>query len=167
MSYEREPVLATVAELKPRMKNLTITFKVLEMGEAREVFSRKDNENHRVLDAKVGDATGTVIVPLWDDMIEKFEVDSTYKLTNGYTGLFQGHLRLNIGRYGEIAPAEEAIEEVNTEVDMSEAEHERQYRPRRYDRGGGGGGGYGGRDRRRDRRDGGYGGYGRDRRGGY
>ncbi len=163
MSYEREPVLATVAELKPRMKNITITFKVIEMGEAREVFSRKDNENHRVLDARVGDSTGTVVVPLWDDMIEKFEVDSTYTLTNGYTGLFQGHLRLNIGRYGEIAAAEAAIGEVNNEVDMSEAEHEREYRPRRYDRGGD----YGGRDRGRDRREGGYGGYGRDRRGGY
>jgi replication factor A1 len=170
MSYEeREPVLATVSELKPRMKNLTITFKVIEMGEAREVFSRKDNENHRVLDARVGDSTGTVVVPLWDDMIERLEVDSSYTLTNGYTGLFQGHLRLNIGRYGEIAAAEQPVEEVNTEVDMSEQEHERDYRPRRYDRGGrggyggGGGGGYRDRggDRRRDRRDGGYG--GRDR----
>ncbi|RLI56687.1 MAG: single-stranded DNA-binding protein [Candidatus Thorarchaeota archaeon] len=168
MSYEseREPVLATVSELKPRMKNLTITFKVIEMGEAREVFSRKDNETHRVLDARVGDATGTVVVPLWDDSIEKINLDSTYTLKNGYTGLFKGHLRLNIGRYGEITDAEEPIEEVNSEVDMSEAEHEREYRPRRsYDRGGGGGyrsgggGGYGGRGRRDS---GGYG--GRDRR---
>ncbi|TFF94205.1 single-stranded DNA-binding protein [Candidatus Thorarchaeota archaeon] len=151
MSHDREPVEATIAELKPRMKNLSITFKVIEKGEAREVYSRKDNQNHRVLDARVGDPTGTVVVPLWDDMIERIEADATYTLTNGYTGLFQGHLRLNIGRYGEITDAEEPIEEVNTEVDMSEAEHER--RPRRYDRRGGGGYSGGGRGRR----DGGYG----------
>ena len=98
-------------------------------------------------------------------VIDNIEEGSTYLLKNGYTGLFKGFLRLNIGRYGEIAAAEEAIEEVNTEVDMSAEEHEREYRPRRSyggDRGGGyGGGGYGGRDRRDG---GGYG--GRDRRGG-
>jgi hypothetical protein len=41
MSYDREPIEATVAELKPRMKNVTIKFKVLEKGEEREVTSRK------------------------------------------------------------------------------------------------------------------------------
>jgi replication factor A1 len=164
MSYEREPIEAKVAELKPRMKNITIAFKVIEKSEPREVTSRRDQETHRVLDAVVGDSTGVVTVPLWDDSIENVEEGSTYLLKNGYTGLFKGFLRLNIGRYGELAPAEEAIEEVNSEVDMSAEEHEREYRPRRSyggDRGGGYGGGY--RDRRggggyggRDRRDGGY-----------
>ena len=151
MSYDKEPIEATVAELKPRMKNVTISFKVLEKGETREVSSRKDGEIHRVTDAVVGDSSAIVIVPLWDDTIEKMTVDTTYILKNGYTGLFQGHLRLNIGRYGELEEAEEAIEEVNNEVDMSAEEHERDYRPRRSyggdRRGGGGGGGYGGRDR--------------------
>ncbi len=141
MSYDREPIEAVVADLKPRMKNITITFKVIEKGEAREVTSRRDNETHRVADAVVGDSTGIVTIPLWDDTIERLEVGSTYLLKNGYTGLYQGFLRLNIGRYGEIEDAEEPIEEVNQEVDMSATEHEREYRPRSY--GGYGGGGYG------------------------
>ncbi|MFW9847394.1 MAG: single-stranded DNA-binding protein [Candidatus Thorarchaeota archaeon] len=160
---EPEPVLATVADLKPRMKNLTITFKVIEKGEPREVTSRHDGETHRVADIVVGDATGTVVMPLWDDTIDALEIGKTYKLENGYTGLFQRNLRLNIGRYGVVNEAEEAIEEVNQENDLSAEEHERP--PRRYgDRRGGygrdrrAGGGYGGRDRR----DRGYGG-GRDR----
>jgi replication factor A1 len=170
MSYEREPIEATIAELRPRMKNITITFKVLEKGEEREVSSRRDMTTHRVLDAIVGDSTGTVAVPLWDDTIDAVEADKTYLLKNGYTGLFKGNLRLNIGKYGELSDAEEAIEEVNTENDMSAEEHEDFRRRRDYGggrRGGGGYGGYGG-DRRggyggRDRR-GGYGGGGRDRR---
>ena len=150
MSDEREPVEATVAELRPGMKNLTISFKVVQKGESREVTSRKDGETHRVCDIVVGDTTGCVTVPLWDDAIEGMAEGSTYLLENGYTGLFQSHLRLNVGRYGVLKEAEEPIEEVNMEVDMSEAEHERpQYRRREYggggrDRGGGG------------RRDGGY-----------
>ena len=154
MSYDREPIEATVAELKPRMKNVTISFKVIEIGEEREVSSRRDGTTHRVVDVVVGDTTGTVQVPLWDDTIDAVEAGKTYNLTNGYTGLFRGNLRLNVGRYGELADAEEAIEEINMEVDMSAEEHEDTRRRRSYGGGGGGGGGgYGGRS-------GGGGGYG-------
>ena len=167
MSYDREPIEATVAELKPRMKNVTISFKVIEIGEEREVSSRRDGTTHRVVDVVVGDSSGTVQVPLWDDTIDAVEAGKTYNLTNGYTGLFRGNLRLNVGRYGELADAEEAIEEVNAEVDMSAEEHEDTRRRRDY--GGGGGGGYGGRSGGSGGgyggRGGGGGGYGgRDRR---
>ncbi len=175
MSYDREPIEANIAELKPRMKNITITFKVVEIGETREVASRNDGETHRVADATVGDSTGIVQVPLWDESIETMQVGSTYLLKNGYTGLFRRNLRLNIGKYGEISEAESAIEEVNMENDMSAEEHEDFRRggggyrrgggDRRYggggrDRGYGGGGrdrGYGDGDGGRDRRDRGYG----------
>ena len=180
MGYEeREPIEATVAELKPRMKNVTISFKVISIGEQREIESRRDGSSHRVCDITVGDSSGIVQVPLWDDTIDAVEEGSTYNLTNGYTGLFRGNLRLNVGRYGKLEAAEEAIEEVNMEVDMSAEEHEDDRPRRRYGGGGGGGygggrgggyggdrrggGGYGGRDRRGGS-GGGYGGGGRDRR---
>jgi len=171
MSYEeREPIEATVAELKPRMKNVTISFKVVEAGEVREVTSRNDGETHKVADVTVADSTGCVQVPLWDDAIENAVPGTTYTLKNGYTGLFRGNLRLNVGKFGELSEAETAIEEVNLENDMSAEEHEDD-RPRRsYGGGGRGGGGYGG-DRRGGGGGGGYGGgggggYGGDRRGG-
>ncbi|MFW9963312.1 MAG: single-stranded DNA-binding protein [Candidatus Sifarchaeia archaeon] len=168
MGYqEREPIEAQISELKPRMKSVNISFKVVEKGEVREVTSRADGAQHRVCDTVVGDSTGLVTVPLWDASVDEVEIEKTYRLENGYTTLFQGHLRLNIGRYGTLKEAEEAIEDVNNEVDMSEQEHERRPRyggGRGYGRGGGGGygrdRGYGGRDRRRD---GGY----RDRSEGY
>lgn len=150
MGYEeREPIEATVAELKPRMKNVTISFKVISIGEPREIESRKDGSSHRVCDITVGDTSGTVQVPLWDDTIDSVEEGATYNLTNGYTGLFRGNLRLNVGRYGELKQADETIEEVNMDVDMSLDEHEDD-RPRRSYGGGGrsGGSGGGGRDRR-------------------
>ncbi|MFW9889319.1 MAG: single-stranded DNA-binding protein [Candidatus Thorarchaeota archaeon] len=156
MSYDdREPIEATVAELRPRMKNVTISFKVMETGEEREVTSRGSGESHRVADAVVGDSTAVVSVPLWDANIDEVEIGNTYTLKNGYTGLFRGNLRLNIGKYGELSEADEAIDDVNMDVDMSAEEHEDDRR-----RGGYGGGGYGGRGRS----GGGYG--GRDRRGG-
>ncbi|MFX1578797.1 MAG: single-stranded DNA-binding protein [Promethearchaeota archaeon] len=170
MGYqEREPIEATVAELKPRMKNITISFKVVGIGEEREVSSRRDGETHRVADATVGDSTGCVQVPLWDASIDDIKEGTTYTLKNGYTGLFRGNLRLNIGKYGELAEAEDAIEEVNEEVDMSAEEHEDDRR-RRYGGGGGrgyGGGGYGGRGGGSYGGGGGYGGRDRRDRGSY
>ncbi len=150
MNYEREPTEATVADLRPRMKSLNITFKIVEKGEVREVTSRRDGATHQVLDAVVGDSTGIVIISLWDDMIERVEQDKTYRLENGYTSLFQGHLRLNIGRYGELSEAETPIEEVDMENDMSAPEHETpRYERRGYGRGGYRRGGGRGRDRGR------------------
>jgi replication factor A1 len=143
------------------MKSLNITFKVIEKGEEREVTSRRDGETHRVLDAVAGDSTGTVVLSLWDDMIDTVEENKSYRLENGYTSLFQGHLRLNIGRYGELKDADSEIDEIDMDNDLSAAEHERP--PRRSYGGYGGGRSYGGGgDRRR-----GGGGYrrggGRDR----
>ena len=168
MGYEeREPIEATVAELKPQMKNVTISFKVISMGETREIESRRDGSSHRVCDITVGDTSGTVQVPLWDETIDSIEEGATYNLTNGYTGLFRGNLRLNVGRYGKLDQAEEAIEEINMDVDMSLEEHEDD-RPRRSYGGGGGGdrggGGYGGGGGGRG--GGGYGGGGGGRGGG-
>ncbi len=152
---EREPIEAQISELKPRMKSVNISFKVIAKGEIREVTSRQDGEQHRVCDTIVGDSSGKVTIPLWDAIIDEVEDEKTYRLENGYTTLFQGHLRLNIGRYGKLNPAEEEITEINDEVDMSEEEHER--RPR-YGGGGGrdrrgGGGGYRDRDSRGSGRD--------------
>ena len=142
MGYEeREPIEATVAELKPRMKNVTISFKVISIGEEREIESRNDGTSHRVCDITVGDSSGTVQVPLWDEAIDNIAEGTSYNLTNGYTGLFRGNLRLNVGKYGKLEQSEQAIEEVNMDVDMSAEEHEDD-RPRRSY---GGGGGYGGR----------------------
>lgn len=167
MGYEeREPIEATVAELKPRMKNVTVSFKVISIGEEREIEFRKDNSTHRVCDVTVGDSTGIVQVPLWDDAIDGVEEGTTYNLTNGYTGLFRGNLRLNVGRYGKLEQAEDDIEEVNEDLDMSAAEHEDDRRSGGYSGGGGGrgrsGGGYSGGGSRRG--SGGYGGGGDRRR---
>ncbi|MFX0168943.1 MAG: single-stranded DNA-binding protein [Candidatus Hodarchaeota archaeon] len=159
MSTDREPIEATVAELRPYMKSLNITIKIVEKGDEREVTSRRDNETHRVVDAVVGDTSGTVILSLWDDMIDTVELDKTYRIENGYTSLFQGHLRLNIGRYGELKEADAEIKDVDRENDLSAEEHEQ--RPRRPSYGGRSYGGYqsrdsgyrrGGRDRRGSRR---------------
>lgn len=118
-----EAIEATIAELKPGMKSVNITFKVMNTSEERSVESRKTGETYRVVDAQIGDSTGTILMPIWNETIDSIEEGATYSLSNGYTGLFKGNLRLQLGKFGSIAAAEEPIDEVNTEVDMSAEDH--------------------------------------------
>jgi len=120
-----------IKDLKPRMKSIDVTFKVLEKGEVREVTSRHRFETHRIADAVVGDETGIVKLPLWNETISNIEVGKTYKLENGYTGLFRGYLQLKIGRHSEIKAIDDEISEINLDVDMS-AEPHRPSQPRHY-----------------------------------
>jgi replication factor A1 len=125
MSNTRE---IEIAELEPRMGDIDVAFKVLEKGDINEVTSRSDGSIHRVADAVVGDSTATVVIPLWDDSIENVEVGTTYILKNAHTGLFRGNLRLKFGRESILEVAEDEIEIVNRENDMSEANHNRRVR---------------------------------------
>ncbi len=120
-----------IKELEPKMSNLVTTFKVIGISEPREVTSRHSYETHRVADATVVDETGTVTVPLWNESIEEMKVGKTYRLENGYTGLFRGNLQLKISRQSTVTEAEDEIETVNNEVDMS-AENHRRPRDRGY-----------------------------------
>ena len=117
-----------IAELEPRMGEINVKFKVIEKAEPNEVTSRSDGSTHRVSDATVGDTTGTVVIPLWDDTIDQMEIGKTYVLKNAHTGLFRGNLRLKFGRESVLEEADEDIEEVNEENDMSEVDHGRSRR---------------------------------------
>lgn len=156
----RTPVDAKVGELSPSSRAVNVLAKVVSKSEVRNITAGRDGEPHKVSDALVGDETGCIYLTLWDDNIEKVKEGDTLAVKNGYINLFRGNMRLNIGRYGTLEIAEQAIAgEVNTENNMSNQVYEQPRRPfrggGRRDFGGGGRGGYGG-GRDRDRRGGGY-----------
>ena len=117
--YKIEANEATIAGLEPGMKKVNITFKVISTGEERSVDSNRSEGAHRVVDAVVGDSTATVMMFIWDETIDSIREGETYLLSNGYTGLFKGSLRLHMGKFGSIASAKESIVQVNTQLDMS------------------------------------------------
>ena len=143
---KRQPVEANVGELTPQSRAVNVTAKVVSKSEVRDIPMGRDGSAHKVCDALVGDETGSIYLTLWDDNIEKVNEDDTVRIENGYVTLFKGNMRLNIGKYGKMAMAEEPFEgEVNTENNVSSKTYDQ---PRRPYRRGGGGGRYGGRDRR-------------------
>jgi len=161
---KKEPVEAKVGDLTPQSKAVNVTAKVVSKTEIREIPMGRDGSPHKVSDPLNGDETGVVYLTLRDDNIKKENDGDTVRIENGYVTLFKGNIRLNIGKYGKLEPAQAPLAvEVNTENNVSSKTYEQERRPFRGGRGGGrgfGGGGYGGRDRR------GGGGFGGDRRGG-
>jgi len=126
--------LMKVEKLTPNSREVNTVVKVVSKSEVRNVTGR-DYSVHRVADALVGDETGSVVLTLWDDNIDKINEEATIRVTNGYVNLFRGNMRLNIGRYGSYQILEETpITEVNTENNLSEKRYEQERRYRQYRR---------------------------------
>ena len=159
--------LTKVRDLTPNSKQVNVLAKVISVGEAKEVMG-KFGDPRKVCEAVVGDDTATIILSLWNEQIGSIAKDEVILVDNGYVSLVRGHMRLNVGRYGNLSKSTEAIAEVNQSLDMSQQEFESERRSfggggGYRDRGGGGGGGYGGGGGRYGGGGGGGGGGGRER----
>ncbi len=139
-----EKAFTKVKDLAPSTKQVNVKAKIVSIGERRQIESRVGG-SRQLAEAVIGDETATVILSLWEDQIEAVQPEDVIMIDNGFTSLVRGHLRLNVGKYGTLTKLEEQIAEVNTKVDLSAIEHEREPRYSSM-----GGGGYGGRRGRRD-----------------
>lgn len=131
----QDRTVAKVDELTPRHKKVDVRVRVLSVGD-RKTIDSKFGGSKDLAEAVVGDETGTVIMTLWEDQIDRIEPDSVVAVENGYVSLVRGHMRLNVGKYGSFQESEEEISEVNDSVNVSDREYESD---RRGSRGGGGG----------------------------
>lgn len=151
MSAEREnmdKVMTKVKDLTPESKQVNVLAKVVGLSEEKDITSRY-GEKRRLVEAKVGDDTGIVLLTLWNEQIGMISADETILVDNGYVTLVRGHMRLNVGKYGALTKSEEAIDSVNESLDMSAVEYERERRYRSGGYSGGAGRSGGGRDRPR------------------
>ncbi|MGB9758383.1 MAG: single-stranded DNA-binding protein [Thermoproteota archaeon] len=121
-----------VADLSPSSKSVNIAVKVVNVGETREVTDRISGKTNKIAEALVGDETGTVLLTLWNENIDKVKQGDTIEVKNGYVGFFKGSMRLNVGRQGQVLPSDVKIESVNEENKMSEKDFGRStsFRPR-------------------------------------
>jgi len=112
-----------VGSLKHDLQNLNLIVKILNIGSSRGVPSRNDQRQHWIAEAIVGDETGTVVLTLWDDQIRMFKANDVIEIKGGYTTLFKGSLRLNVGRGSRISKVDKEIAQVNTKNNLSERTH--------------------------------------------
>jgi len=109
-----------VKELRVGSRGVNVDLKVVNKLEEREVTARMDGSVHKVADVLVGDETGVIILTLWDDLIGQVEEGIEITVENGYTSIFKGSLRLNVGRYGKLIKTEGKVSTVDTTHNISE-----------------------------------------------
>lgn len=164
---ETTPTNFNVKDMTENSKNVNATLKVIEIGEVKDIKSQYGDK--RVCEVKVADATGSILLSLWDDQIGKIAAGDSISIQNGYISVVRNSMRLNIGKYGKMLLSEEALSEVNTEPNMSDKHVQQPERPRRTGGYGGGGRSSGGYGSMYGSGGGGYGGggFGGGRGGGY
>ncbi|MFX1537609.1 MAG: hypothetical protein ACFFDI_25690 [Promethearchaeota archaeon] len=123
-----------IEDIEPFDKGIEVVFKIVEKGKTRAILSRRSGEINNVCDITVADSTGAILLTLWNNDIGLVEEGKDYTLLNGYVKVFRNSMRLNKGKYGIISEAEETIDEVNTENNLSDifVETRRQHRYNRY-----------------------------------
>ncbi len=120
-----------IEDLKPGLRSINLKIKCGTIEDVRDIVSRKTGENLRVTEALVGDGTGCILLTLWNDDIDKIETDHLYQMTNVYTTIFKGSLRLNVGKYGSFEEVEgNGIEEINEDNNLSDQVYEQPERNR-------------------------------------
>ena len=121
-----------ISDLEPSIRGVNIKVRCNSKIEEREVISKKTGETLRITEALVGDETGSILLTLWNDDIDKVEVEHVYQINNAYTTVFKGSLRLNTGKYGSIEEInEEGPAEVNIENNLSKIIYEQpRFRPK-------------------------------------
>jgi len=98
----KEVSFVKIIELKPGIKRVEITAKVIEKSDPREVTTRF-GDTSRVATAVVQDDSGTIKLSLWNETIDQVNVNDTVKIENGYVTTFKGETQLNVGRYGRLS----------------------------------------------------------------
>lgn len=91
-----------IKDLQNGMKRVTVEGKVIEKSDTREVQSRYKNETYDVATTIISDETGRIKLTLWNEQINRVNVNDKVKVENGYITSFKGEIQLNVGKYGEL-----------------------------------------------------------------
>lgn len=95
-------------DLKDKSKVDEIVLTVVEKNEPREFQSKWSGASGRVCDAVARDEEGdNVNLTLWNDDIERVQVDSKIKITNGWVSSYKNQLQVSTGKYGKLDIIEE------------------------------------------------------------
>ncbi|KAK7112803.1 SOSS complex subunit B1-like isoform X2 [Littorina saxatilis] len=92
-----EPVYTYLKDVRPGMKNLNITFIILEIGKPN-----RTKDGHDVRTVKVADRTGSINVSVWDQVGDAIQTGDICRFMKGYASVWKMALTLYTGKIGEI-----------------------------------------------------------------
>ena len=99
----RQAMTMLAKDLKDRSKIDEIVLTVVEKNEPREFQSKWSGASGRVCDAVGQDEEGdSVNLTLWNEDIDKVEVNAKIRITNGWVSSYKDQLQVSTGKYGKL-----------------------------------------------------------------
>ncbi len=89
-----------IADVKVGMSSITLTAKILEISEIRNVQTKYGPRS--VADAVLEDDTGQISMSLWEGQIKSVSVGDTVNVVGAYSTQFREKLQLSIPKNGKI-----------------------------------------------------------------
>ena len=93
-------MLYQVKDLQQGVKRINIILKLTERLEPRYA------KGYKIVNFLAADATGTILIPFWNNDGETVQVGDVIEIQNGYVSEFKGMLQLNIGKFGNFKKGE-------------------------------------------------------------
>ena len=107
-----------VKDLKPKQGNVEVTIEVIDKGDVREF--EKFGKKGRVCSAKAKDASGEIILSLWNEQVDTVNVGDVVHVVNGYVNEFQGEKQLTTGKFGKLEHVTKGAPKVYTNAPAKE-----------------------------------------------
>ncbi len=89
-----------ISELTPGTGNVEVQGEIVEIEAPREF--NKNGRTLRVANATLRDASGTIVLVLWNDDIDKVQAGNNVKITNGYVNVWKDTPQLTLGKFGKL-----------------------------------------------------------------
>lgn len=89
-----------VAQIKPGMRGIEVTGKIIRKGDKREVETKFGPA--KVSWVILEDETGSIRLNLWRTQIDEVTVGDTVRLVNAFVRVYMDEMELNIGSDGRI-----------------------------------------------------------------
>ncbi|MFH1442424.1 MAG: OB-fold nucleic acid binding domain-containing protein [Candidatus Micrarchaeota archaeon] len=89
-----------ISDLKAGTGNVEVAGEITNLDTPREI--NKMGRVLRVANATLKDESGTIMLVLWNDDIDKVQVGNMVKITNGYVNTWQDKTQLTLGKFGKM-----------------------------------------------------------------
>ncbi len=89
-----------ISELTSGTGSVNLEAEVVSVSEPREI--NKYGRTLRVADVTIRDNSGTIVLVLWNENIDKVSEGAKIKLENGYVNTWQDKVQLTLGKFGKL-----------------------------------------------------------------
>ena len=113
-----------IKDVKPNTGSITLVAQVVKKDNPRSFD--KFGKSGKVCNATLKDATGNIVLTLWNDDVDKVKVGDTVKLENGWCSEYKGERQISTGKFGKIEVMEGSENEVFTN-DPGVAQQEEEF----------------------------------------